>query len=154
MLSVTSRAVDKVYQIMVEDDLTKGFVWRAGVRGGGCSGLEYQFTIDSEEDSTDDLVQDFNYPLVVCPSLTINNVTAPFLMKYMSSLVDDKSLMVILLLLVQGQKSDESIGINDALEIWQPFLPVIKLCVDSVSHPYLDGATIDYGVVFQVKCLL
>ena len=48
MIQLTSKAVEKVREIMRDQGLTEGGL-RVGVKGGGCSGLSYNLAIDTEE---------------------------------------------------------------------------------------------------------
>jgi len=48
MIELTSRAIEKVREIMRDQGITEGGL-RVGVKGGGCSGLSYNLAIDTEE---------------------------------------------------------------------------------------------------------
>jgi len=48
MIQLTSKAVEKVREIMRDQGLTEGGL-RVGVKGGGCSGLSYNLALDTEE---------------------------------------------------------------------------------------------------------
>jgi iron-sulfur cluster assembly protein len=47
-IKLTSKAVEKVREIMRSQGLTEGGL-RVGVKGGGCSGLSYNLAIDTDE---------------------------------------------------------------------------------------------------------
>lgn len=47
MIKVTDTAKKKALQLMEEDGLSNAFI-RVGVEGGGCSGLMYQLTFDTQ----------------------------------------------------------------------------------------------------------
>jgi iron-sulfur cluster assembly protein len=48
MIQLTSKAVEKVREIMRDQGLAEGGL-RVGVKGGGCSGLSYNLALDTEE---------------------------------------------------------------------------------------------------------
>jgi iron-sulfur cluster assembly protein len=48
MIELTSRAIEKVREIMRDQGIAEGGL-RVGVKGGGCSGLSYNLAIDTEE---------------------------------------------------------------------------------------------------------
>jgi iron-sulfur cluster assembly protein len=48
MIALTSRAIEKVRQIMQDQGIVEGGL-RVGVNGGGCSGMSYNLAIDTEE---------------------------------------------------------------------------------------------------------
>jgi len=48
MIELTSRAVEKVREIMQDQGIVDGGL-RVGVKGGGCSGMSYNLAIDTEE---------------------------------------------------------------------------------------------------------
>jgi iron-sulfur cluster assembly protein len=47
-LNLTTRAVERVREIMRENGIAEGGL-RVGVQGGGCSGLSYNLALDTEE---------------------------------------------------------------------------------------------------------
>ena len=51
MIQVTSKAADRIRRILGEEGATGGL--RLAVQGGGCSGLTYQFKIESRERPSD-----------------------------------------------------------------------------------------------------
>ena len=48
MIELTSRAIEKVREIMQHQGIVDGGL-RVGVKGGGCSGMSYNLAIDTEE---------------------------------------------------------------------------------------------------------
>ena len=47
-IELTAAAVERIHEIMKENRMTQGGL-RVGVKGGGCSGLSYTLSLDSEE---------------------------------------------------------------------------------------------------------
>jgi len=52
MISVTPKAVTKIKEAFVKNNVSEGGL-RLGVLGGGCSGLSYQFKFDQKARATD-----------------------------------------------------------------------------------------------------
>jgi iron-sulfur cluster assembly protein len=48
MIELTTRAIEKVREIMRDQGIAAGGL-RVGVKGGGCSGMSYNLAIDTEE---------------------------------------------------------------------------------------------------------
>jgi len=48
MIELTSKAVEKVREIMRDQGIAEGGL-RVGVKGGGCSGMSYNLAIDTEQ---------------------------------------------------------------------------------------------------------
>jgi iron-sulfur cluster assembly protein len=48
MIELTPRAVERVREIMQSQGIAEGGL-RVGIKGGGCSGLSYNLSIDTEE---------------------------------------------------------------------------------------------------------
>jgi iron-sulfur cluster assembly protein len=55
MIHVTSKAVERIRQILSTQNMQGGL--RLGVVGGGCSGLTYQFKLDSTPRATDQVFE-------------------------------------------------------------------------------------------------
>jgi len=55
MLTLTDTAIDKVKEIMTERGEKGGL--RVAVIGGGCSGLQYQMSLDAEPAADDKLIE-------------------------------------------------------------------------------------------------
>lgn len=51
MIQVTSKAVERIRQILAKEGVSGGL--RLGVQGGGCSGLSYQFKLETRERPSD-----------------------------------------------------------------------------------------------------
>ena len=64
MIKVTENAKSKAKQLM-EEDGKAGFFIRVGVKGGGCSGLMYELTFDSEIKDSDKSFDDNGVKVVV-----------------------------------------------------------------------------------------
>jgi iron-sulfur cluster assembly protein len=65
MITVTERAKEKIDNLISEEGKpTESFV-RVGVEGGGCSGLSYQLTFDTELRPDDKLFEDKGVKIVV-----------------------------------------------------------------------------------------
>lgn len=54
-VTITNSAIDKVHEIMLEDNLD--CMLRVFVQGGGCSGFQYGFTFDEEQNDDDFLIE-------------------------------------------------------------------------------------------------
>lgn len=54
-LKITQRAVERVSDLLVEEGV-EGLRLRIFVQGGGCSGFEYGFTFDTNQESDDYVV--------------------------------------------------------------------------------------------------
>lgn len=54
-LNITQRAVERVSDLLVEEGV-EGLRLRIFVQGGGCSGFEYGFTFDTNQESDDYVV--------------------------------------------------------------------------------------------------
>lgn len=54
-VNITNSAIDKVYDIMEEDGLDCNL--RVFVQGGGCSGFQYGFTFEEEQNEDDFLFE-------------------------------------------------------------------------------------------------
>lgn len=65
MITISDTAQNFIAQLMKEKGLdNKAFV-RVGVRGGGCSGLEYQLDFDTKQTSDDECYEDKGIKIVV-----------------------------------------------------------------------------------------
>lgn len=69
MITVTSKAIDKIKDILAEENNPKLKV-RMFVQGGGCSGFQYGFTMD-EELNEDDFVIEGTDETVVTDSMSM-----------------------------------------------------------------------------------
>ena len=58
MLTITDDAVAAIKNTMIEEKTTHADSYlRVGVRGGGCSGLQYDLTIDTEARESDTVIE-------------------------------------------------------------------------------------------------
>ena len=64
MIKVTDIAKSKAIQLMAEEGKPGAFI-RVGVEGGGCSGLMYQLTFDTEMKEDDKEIEDNGIKVVV-----------------------------------------------------------------------------------------
>ena len=64
MIKVSENAKSKAIQLMAEDGKPNAFI-RVGVKGGGCSGLMYDLTFDTEMKETDKVFEDNGVKVVV-----------------------------------------------------------------------------------------
>ena len=53
MIKVSTTAKEYIDKLMVEQNPGNGAFLRVGVRGGGCSGLEYQMSFDTQKKESD-----------------------------------------------------------------------------------------------------
>ena len=65
MITVSPKAKEYINQLLVKENKTTDTFVRVGVRGGGCSGLEYQLHFDSDKKETDELFQDNGISVIV-----------------------------------------------------------------------------------------
>ena len=64
MITVSDKAKQKAISLMQEDGIENGFI-RVGVESGGCSGLSYKLTFDTETKSEDQVFEDKGVKIVV-----------------------------------------------------------------------------------------
>jgi iron-sulfur cluster assembly protein len=65
MITISDKAKEYISQLMaVEHPGSEGFV-RVGVKGGGCSGLEYQLKFDAELKQGDEVFEDKGIKIVI-----------------------------------------------------------------------------------------
>jgi iron-sulfur cluster insertion protein len=57
MINITENAVNKIKDLLIEENNSKAFL-RTFVQGGGCSGFSYGFTFDEEQNE-----DDFEFPI-------------------------------------------------------------------------------------------
>lgn len=65
MIKVSDTAQEYIHKLMVEQNAGEGSFLRVGVRGGGCSGLEYQMNFDTEKKESDQEFEDKGIKVVV-----------------------------------------------------------------------------------------
>lgn len=64
MITVSDKAKQKAISLMQEDGIENGFI-RVGVESGGCSGLSYKLTFDTETKEGDQVFEDKGIKVVV-----------------------------------------------------------------------------------------
>lgn len=64
MITVSDKAKQKAISLMQEDGIENGFI-RVGVESGGCSGLSYKLTFDTETKPEDQIFEDKGIKVVV-----------------------------------------------------------------------------------------
>jgi iron-sulfur cluster assembly protein len=64
MIYISDKAVQKVYQLKSEADLTDEYFLRVSVVGGGCSGLSYKLDFDNETQPNDQVFEEKGVKLV------------------------------------------------------------------------------------------
>jgi iron-sulfur cluster assembly protein len=52
-ITITESAVNKVHQLMAEENMGPDYFVRVSVKGGGCSGLSYDLDFDNESKDND-----------------------------------------------------------------------------------------------------
>lgn len=65
MITVSEKAKEYIDQLMTEQNEPEGAFVRVGVKGGGCSGLEYQLKFDKEIKQGDEVYEDKGLKIVV-----------------------------------------------------------------------------------------
>ena len=65
MITVSDNAKQYIDQLIREQNNVAGAFVRVGVKGGGCSGLEYQLTFDTEMKQGDEVYEDKGIKVVV-----------------------------------------------------------------------------------------
>ena len=65
MITVSPKAKEYISQLMAKENKDTDTFVRVGVRGGGCSGLEYQLQFDTDKNETDEVFQDNGLTVIV-----------------------------------------------------------------------------------------
>lgn len=65
MISVSASAKEYLTRLMADEKRGEGTFVRVGVKGGGCSGLEYDLHFDMEEQAGDQIYEDQGIRIVV-----------------------------------------------------------------------------------------
>ena len=65
MITVSPSAKDYINNLMTQENSGEGTFVRVGVKGGGCSGLEYKLSFDKETKSGDEIFEDKGIKIVV-----------------------------------------------------------------------------------------
>lgn len=93
-ISMTSSAVSKVWQLMVQEG-DHSLKLRAYISGGGCQGFQYGFAFESEAEH-DDFEMSVLVPVVQVPSVVFFQCLAQVLLEPMKECVEDLSRCVSL----------------------------------------------------------
>ena len=66
MVTVSDKALEHVVELMTQQGITPDTHFlRVGVKGGGCSGLSYDLSFDSDQNSTDTISEDKGVKILV-----------------------------------------------------------------------------------------
>ncbi|MDQ3290485.1 MAG: iron-sulfur cluster assembly accessory protein [Bacteroidota bacterium] len=65
MITVSSKAKEYISQLLAKENKDTNTFVRVGVRGGGCSGLEYQLEFASDKKETDEVYENNGLTVVV-----------------------------------------------------------------------------------------
>ena len=65
MITVSDNAKEYISQLLAVESPGEGAFIRVGVKGGGCSGLEYQLKLDNELQQGDEMYEDKGIKIVV-----------------------------------------------------------------------------------------
>ena len=70
-ITLTQSAAGKITEMMIKDDRnawnTPNLLLRVYVEGGGCSGMQYGFSIEDQIDEDDTMVEQHNIKIIVDP---------------------------------------------------------------------------------------
>ncbi len=64
MITITANAIDKIRDILAEEN-NPGVKLRTFVQGGGCSGFNYGFTLDEEQNEDDFVIGESDVTVLV-----------------------------------------------------------------------------------------
>ena len=73
-VTITEEAIARVKDIIIDDPKLQGVALRIFVQGGGCSGMEYGFTFD-EEQNEDDFSFEKNDVKIVIDTMSMQYLT-------------------------------------------------------------------------------
>lgn len=65
MITVSASAKEYIVNLMAQEKSEEGTFVRVGVKGGGCSGLEYKLSFDKESKAGDEIFEDKGIKIVV-----------------------------------------------------------------------------------------
>jgi iron-sulfur cluster assembly protein len=65
MITVSASAKEYINNLMAQENNTENSFVRVGVKGGGCSGLEYKLSFDSDTKAGDEIYEDKGIKIVV-----------------------------------------------------------------------------------------
>jgi iron-sulfur cluster insertion protein len=74
MITVTDNAFNKIRDLIVEEKDNKNLALRMSVKGGGCSGFQYEFTFDDKQEE-DDFVVEKDFIKVFVDSMSAQYLT-------------------------------------------------------------------------------
>ena len=57
MIAVTDSAFNKIRDLIVEEPNNDNLALRMSVKGGGCSGFQYEFTFDNKQEEDDFVIE-------------------------------------------------------------------------------------------------
>ena len=57
MITVTDNAFNKIRDLIVEEPNNSNLALRMSVKGGGCSGFQYEFTFDNKQEEDDFVIE-------------------------------------------------------------------------------------------------
>jgi iron-sulfur cluster insertion protein len=57
MITVTDNAFNKIRDLIVEEPNNDNLALRMSVKGGGCSGFQYEFTFDDKQEEDDFVIE-------------------------------------------------------------------------------------------------
>jgi iron-sulfur cluster insertion protein len=57
MITVTDNAFNKIRDLIVEEPNNDNLALRMSVKGGGCSGFQYEFTFDNKQEEDDFVIE-------------------------------------------------------------------------------------------------
>ena len=75
MVKVTDNAFNKIRDLIVEEKDNDNLALRMSVKGGGCSGFQYEFTFDNKQEEDDFVVEKDNVKVFV------DSMSAQYLME-------------------------------------------------------------------------
>ncbi len=65
MITVSASAKEYIHNLMAQEKSDESSFVRVGVKGGGCSGLEYKLSFDTETKAGDEIFEDKGIKIVV-----------------------------------------------------------------------------------------
>ncbi len=135
---LTMRAASKVFSLMTEEE-NLDLKLRVYIQGGGCSGFQYGFSFE-ESPQEDDFILIKELLQLDCSDCKLNLDHALVLHNFIKFLVsvEFSSQFLNLLPLLQQLCSYMLRGVSIKTNN-------VYLLIDSISHQYLNGATIDYN---------
>lgn len=65
MINVTDNAFNKIRDLIVEEKDNDNLALRMSVKGGGCSGFQYEFTFDDKQEEDDFVIEKYSIKVFV-----------------------------------------------------------------------------------------